>query len=253
MDTQTTQEDKEILEIFKSLPQIIQDAITKSGWEVILRGIVSKYHLRIDQGTKLENMTFALMMGVMEPKEYFDLIHNDFGLDTEGADSLFQDIDEKIFSRIEEMTRKLEEEKKEPDQQTFVKEDREVSSKDDEILTLTREEILKDIEDPQQNKAEDNLPDLEDSVVMPKTKEEVKLKTEVPDTAVSPDINKNVEIREEQIPSNLPQENIVPIKKEEPKFDNTKPLNPIDINLNKTVSASNKSYQTVDPYREKIE
>ena len=278
MDTQTTSEvDKEILEIFKSLPQIIQDAITKSGWETILRGIVSKYHLRIDYGTKLENMTFALMMGVMEPKEYFDLIHNDFGLDKETADMLFQDIDDKIFSRIEEMTMMLETqqtleepEKEEKHTQTFVKEDRGLHTKDDEILTLTREEILRDIEDPEKIKMTDTLPDLKDSFVMPKSaslneqpkpanvsapvpviNKTVEVKEE--QISASMPLNKTVEVREEQIPSNLPTEKVTPIQKEEPKIVNPKPLDPVDLGLTNKISTTSKDYKTFDPYREPIE
>lgn len=262
MDTQTTtQEDKEILEIFQGLPQIIQDAITKSGWETTLRGIVSKYRLRVDQGTKLENMTFALMMGVMDPKEYFDLIHTDFDLENDDANALFQDIDEKIFARIEEMTRSLEkieksknvpEETKETESHNFLKEGRETSSQDDEILTVTREEILRGIEDPEPNVITDILPDLKQSSVMPKSAEKIDSELPVkknieppvqPTPVVQIKTPNDVEIREEQIPSNLPIQN-----SEKPKT-----LDPVDISLKNKISTSNKDYQGFDPYREPIE
>lgn len=98
---QISEEDKAIAEAFKQLPQVIQDAILKSGWENQVRNLVKEYGLRIDQGTVLENMTFGVMLGMTEPEEYYKTIVQEFDLDTNKANSLFKDLDERVFNNIQ--------------------------------------------------------------------------------------------------------------------------------------------------------
>jgi hypothetical protein len=177
---------QEILEIYKALPKLIQDAITKSGWEKKIRDIVTKYKLRVDQGTQLENMVFGLMMGQLSAEKLYSAIVNDFELGEDQGKLLFQDVDDQVFGNIEDLIMKLEieekgkeieankeevvvkeAEKKIPTQttwkektletdsnlqketETFLREGVESATSNDKILTVTRDEILQDIEEPE--------------------------------------------------------------------------------------------------------
>jgi hypothetical protein len=230
MDKDNQKEEKQNLsEIFNNLPKIIQDAITKSGWEREIRYIVKRYKLRIDQETQLENMTFALMMGQLDPKEYYNSIMNEFGLEKEVAETMFQEIDEKVFANISRMITRLdaEEQLKEsaPEKATGVRDDVESASEPDEILTVTRDEILKDIENPERIKEKKPLPDLQEKQTMPQAQ---------------------VPAKKEQAPQNVPTS--MP-KKEEPKG----PVDPVKAGMGNNISTSSKNYKGVDPYREPIE
>jgi hypothetical protein len=269
--------DQQILEIYNSLPKIIQDAITKSGWENSLRNIVNKYQLRIDQGTQLENMTFALMMGQLSAEDYYDSILNEFGLEQDKAKNLFEEIDASIFGNIEDIIRKLEVDQenekltanssqptavskqaqqpqslKEPDtdlqkeidsegtfqvgkdRQRFVKDNVDDVARNDEILTVTRDEVLRDIEEPekigqamsQDNPTASSLPDLKSSSVMPKNQ------------SSSSDEHGSGQAQAVET---------------ETKLTESGPVDPIAAGLDSRVSTSSRDYRGSDPYREPLE
>jgi hypothetical protein len=292
MDKNKEEIKKEILEIFKKLPKIIQDAITKSGWEQTLRTLVDKYNLRIDQGTQLENMTFALMMGQFSAEEYYNSILNEFDLEQDKAKMLFQEIDDNIFGSIEDIIQKLEQdqkrkeldeqiEEKESQKETYLRDDVESANMDDQILTVTRDEILKGIEDPEKinevgQKSE--LPDLQDSNVMPRENGQ---KNDI-QTPMNPETNNNqnygsqysnasqvpsgnevsleqtgqeIVEKESEIPADLPiAQNVKPQEENQnAKKELEGPIDPVEAGLNSKVSTYNKDYKGSDPYRETIE
>lgn len=235
---------EETIEIFKQLPKIIQDAITKSGWEVTLRNIVNRYGLRIDQGAQLESMTLGLMMGQISSQEYYDSIRGDFELGEDKSTSLFQDIDDEIFGKIGDIIQKLElDQSREkfdeqiPKKENFVKDSVESASMEDEILTVTRDEILRGIEEPEKIQMPNkDLPDLKNSNVMPPSNNVQNFETPKKQ-------NVELENKEVEIPSNLPANN----------NQNKGPVNPVEAGLNSSISTSTKDYKGSDPYREPIE
>jgi len=255
--------DEIALERFKTLPKSIQDAILHSGWQNIIRNLVNQYGLRVDQGTQLENMVFSMMLGSTDSDEFFKFIMDDLKLDEPKALELFKDIDFKIFTsiykdvvdlgpdsllQVDETKKEIETEdfpSFENSKETFMRDDIDSSSADDEILTVTRDEILRDIENPVNlNLKEDSLPDLMDSTIMPKNQESGVSNQKAVNSEQGTE--NDIEIREKEIPANLPSAT-------ETKVEENKPVNPVEAGLGSKVSTSSQNYQSNDPYREPIQ
>jgi len=290
---------EEILRIYNGLPKIIQDAITKSGWEKKVRDIVTKNKLRVDQGTQLENMVFALMMGQFSAEELYTSIMEDFDLDEGNAKLLFQDIDEQIFGNIEGIIMRLELneqekdllgnkkevaqvksiEKKEPsektweektlssdsilrrDTNTFLREGVDTATANDEILTVTRDEILRGIEEPEE--ADEDVEPFESDVpnTVTTSTPDVPVSTQpIPSTDISSDSKtdtnfmsdtSDTETMLDPVDDNLPNltnSNVMPgLKKEK-----SKTIDPVEAGFGSKVSTSSKDYKSTDPYRESI-
>lgn len=294
---------EEILEIYNGLPKIIQDAITKSGWEKKVRDIVTKNKLRVDQGTQLENMVFALMMGQFSAENLYTSIMEDFDLDEENAKLLFQDIDEQIFGNIEGIIMRLElneqekdllgnkkevaagkaVEKKEPsektweektlssdsilkrDTSTFLREGVDTATANDEILTITRDEILRGIEEPEEidedsAPAESVTPNQSTTYAAQKSDMQVSAPA-IPSTEISSDSKTDINFMSdtsdtEKMPApaddnlpNLTNSNVMPGTKE----NNFKTIDPVEAGFGSKVSTSSKDYKSTDPYRESID
>jgi hypothetical protein len=123
---------KIIEERFKELPETIREVITESGWEKIIREIVSKNNLRIDQGGIIENETLLIMLGFETPEDYLNNLIQEAKLSQEIALKVSQEVNEKIFSLIRNrIIEKTESEEVVPQNKN----------------PLEREAILKEIED----------------------------------------------------------------------------------------------------------
>lgn len=237
---------------FNALPKVIQDAILNSGWQNIVRNLVKQYKLRIDQGNELENTVFGLMLGMFDSEELFDFIMNDLNLGEENAKKLFSEIDEKIFNDIyrnvmksgvysDQLGANNKTEDKSLSKENYVREDIENAAKDDEILTVTREELLKGIEKPDEIKNEsEKAPDLSKSNVMPINQQSM-VNSQQSSTGAKDLV---------EAPVNLPSGNDVPQKE---NYVEDKPVDPIEAGLSSSVSTSNKGYKEKDPYREPLE
>lgn len=273
---QSLTDDEITLQRFKALPKIVQDAILNSGWQNIVRGLVNEYKLRIDQGNELENIVFGLMLGMFDSEELFDFINKDLGLEEDRAKDLFNKIDQKIFNDIynnvmksgvydlndedsevpmqtsdeaEETLKRLTEDRP---KENYVKEGVDNAAKNDEILTVTRDEILNGIEKPEDFKNNsDSYPDLEKSNVMP-NKETSDMGHETP--AFEKPATPSTETAITEAPNNLPSgeiKNTAPVETKEESEDG--PIDPISAGLSSSVSTNNKGYKGSDPYRESIE
>lgn len=132
-DTQKIIEDR-----FRELPESIREVITESGWEKIIRNIVSKNGLRIDQGSVIEHETLLIMLGFETPEDYLNNLINEAEIKPEIASKIAQEVNEQIFSLIRaKIIEKTETE--------------EVAEKKTKTETsLERENILKEIEDPEE-------------------------------------------------------------------------------------------------------
>jgi hypothetical protein len=282
---------QEILEIYKALPKLIQDAITKSGWEKKIRDIVTKYKLRVDQGTQLENMVFGLMMGQLSAEKLYSAIVNDFELGEDQGKLLFQDVDDQVFGNIEDLIMKLEieekgkeieankeevvvkeAEKKIPTQttwkektletdsnlqketETFLREGVESATSNDKILTVTRDEILQDIEEPEkigQHKKIDVSVAAEGTAAWYESTSK-KTVAEEPKNETSEPV-KAPESTLTEPPNNLPDLSGASVMPGKEQVENSKPVDPVEANLSSKVSTSKKDYKSSDPYREPIQ
>jgi hypothetical protein len=258
------------LERLKELPKVIQDAILYSRWQDILKDLSKQYGLRIDQGVMLENMVLSMLLGMTNVDEFVNFMKADLAMPENKAIDLFKDIDFKIFTNIYEKVRAIdaaanpEEKKINEDDLTMidlsddmiakasnefkinkmVKDDREADSYHNEILTVTRDEILKGVENPEQIKApEDNLPSLSGMNVM---------SNQIINKPTSQPIVNNVPTNTNSVPEIKPIQTSdttpVPIN---PLQSN--PINPVEAGLGNKVSTSIKGFSASDPYRESIQ
>lgn len=86
---------------FADFPEQIRDAIAKSDWQAKLRGIASKYHLRIDQGSILENETLAILDGSQSIEEYTVHLATLLKLNEADLRAMAADLEREIFSPIQ--------------------------------------------------------------------------------------------------------------------------------------------------------
>jgi hypothetical protein len=267
MDTNQTQQnnDKTFEQIsyerLKELPKVIQDAILYSRWQDTLKDLSRQYNLRIDQGVMLENMVLSIMLGMTETEEFIDFMKIDLALPENKAIDLFKDIDYKIFTSIYEKilaiddSANTEEKKLDENDLTMidlsdemiakasnefkvnklVKDDRKLDSYNDEVLTVTREEILKGVENPSEIKVpEDNLPSLSSMNVMSNQMSGRPMSQPAPISTPS-----------------TPTSNPIPVNSQ--STPPTAPINPVQAGLENKVSTSIKGFSASDPYRESIQ
>jgi BMFP domain-containing protein YqiC len=234
---------KIIKEQFDRLPKKIQDAIVKSDWEKEVRKIAQKYRLRVDQGNFLENEIFLFMLGLESLEDLVSELQEELG--GEGVDvfAILGEVEDGIISKIRSIVQ-------ENTKNTYLKDGVKNAAQPDEILTVTREEILKDIEDESLDDTRDKadalekeLPKLENKNVMPSSEEIPSTKSQIPNKSEISNPKSQTELvqKEEEIPANLPSEK------------SSEPIDPVEAGLNNTVSTSNKGYKEKDPYREPIE
>lgn len=100
----------EIKERFLELPESVQKIIVESGWEETTREIVSKYNLRIDQGSFIETETMLIMFGFISADDFKKDLISEAKIDEETANKIEQDIGNNIFKLIKDKIRVVTEE-----------------------------------------------------------------------------------------------------------------------------------------------
>jgi hypothetical protein len=91
-----------ILERFRELPKIVQEAIVNSGWENKIRIIAQKNNLVIGDASILESNTFLVMLGIISPKNYLSTLKDELKLPDEILDSIVNSVEDEIFKDIKE-------------------------------------------------------------------------------------------------------------------------------------------------------
>jgi hypothetical protein len=92
---------------FAEFPEPIRKAIQDSNWQLKLRGIVSKYHLRIDQGSILEDETLALLDGSQSVEEYAVHLATLLKLNEADLRSMAADLERDVFAPIQKSIQAL--------------------------------------------------------------------------------------------------------------------------------------------------
>lgn len=226
-------------ERLEEIPPQVKKAILESNWEEDVRRISEKYRLRIDQGNVLENQVLLLMLGLQSVDNFFEVLGETIENEDNKLENILDEVEANIVAKIRDVLQKdMSEEEASPETQTqnFVRSDIDNVADDDEMLTVTREEILKGIEADDmesEQKAEGNEqqggtipPDLPTASVMPQGGGDSKPESDLSAMHQKFDADKKPEAQSKD---------------------------PVDIGMSNSVSTSAKDYKSSDPYREPIE
>lgn len=114
---------QEVLEKkFQSLPKDIQTAISSVEIAKELDRISLDHNLMLDQTDTLANETTYLMLGLTHPDRFIIRLKDALKLDTEGANELAKDVNERILLNIRESIKNIHlEQKKETEQKIIEK------------------------------------------------------------------------------------------------------------------------------------
>jgi len=100
MDTQQTDIDKQLVEHFKALPKVVQDAITSADVQKHMRELADSHKLHLDQWQSLENEVMLTLMGLQPITELQSSLQSEVGLAPDIAASLAGDISKIVFEPI---------------------------------------------------------------------------------------------------------------------------------------------------------
>lgn len=99
----------QLAERFKTLPKVVQDAITSADVQKHLRELADTHKLHLDQWQSLENEVMLTLLGFQPTDKLQNNIASEVGVSNETAASLAQDISRIVFAPIRgEMERALD-------------------------------------------------------------------------------------------------------------------------------------------------
>lgn len=96
-------------ELYKKLPQDLQDAIFSVDVTNSIEEIGKKYNLLIDKMGLLADETGMVMLGETHPRDYISNLSQKLGIDKETARKIAEDINQQIFQKVRESLRKIHE------------------------------------------------------------------------------------------------------------------------------------------------
>lgn len=96
--------EKLIEEKLQELPEVIRDVVVNSDWRNVLKKIIDKNNLLIDQGLAIETETLLMMIGLDDPENYTKNIKKEAGLEKDQAIKIAEEVNEKI---LKEMKKKI--------------------------------------------------------------------------------------------------------------------------------------------------
>lgn len=166
--------DPQIKEQFLSLPKVVQDIITDSGWQFTIRDIIKKFNLRIDQGGIIEQEVMFVMFGFEDADTFVENIQREAKLDAKVANELADEVARIIFA---------------PLRAALMKETDDASGNTTEAADLltyakpeieSRDDILKQIEDPSEIPVAPAMPTTKQSLVL-----DTQITTETPTSKIT--------------------------------------------------------------------
>lgn len=109
MEPEQTKIDEQLKEQFKSLPKVVQDAITSADVAKHMRELADMHKLHLDQWESLENEVMLTLLGIQPIADIQKNIKNEVGLTDEVASALAADISKIVFEPIRaELERSLD-------------------------------------------------------------------------------------------------------------------------------------------------
>lgn len=177
-----------IKERMNKLPELVQGAINSLEWQEVVRNIVEKNHLRIDQGEAIETEVFLAMLGITNPKDFTKHLIENGRIEQDLAEKITSEIEERIFRAIRSIIELEIEKRDHPEEFVEEKSDEKKQPVENTKRLPTVEEMLQEIEDNPSPKEEHHQ--------------------EIPDFIIG-----NVG-KEKEIPQKSPEVKVVPDKKE---------------------------------------
>ena len=113
-----------IRERFSDLPPKLQEAITSTDVTSKLRELTQKHRLHIDQGQKLENETYMVLLGIEDAEKYEGNLQRELKIPHKEAKKVAQDVAKEIFLSIREALKETAEPSQEPVRKTETYEQR---------------------------------------------------------------------------------------------------------------------------------
>lgn len=245
--------EEEIIKKYKELPPDVRDAIFGVDSTKVIEEIGAKYKLTIDKIGDLSSEIRVLMIGATEPKDFMPNISRRLGVDKKIAHDITAEVNDRIFSKIRESLKRIhnikdEEENNEEKEKEAPKPE---SVKVPELPNaLNKEDILKEIEETGNIKADGSLvqAQAQKQEMLPEEEKEISLSP--PPPAVIEDKEESIVVVKEDLPkeeinsSNVPIPQKPQISRRPPEVsehDGDKPLGP-----------GGDKYPEGDPYREPV-
>ncbi len=150
--------EEEITKKYKELPEDVRTAIFAVDTAQIIEDIGGKYRLTVDKMGDLSNEIRVLMLGTTEPKDFISSIARRLEVDKKTAHDITEEVNEKIFSKIRDSLKKIHniaDEEESDDSEREIKAPATEATKPIESPStqysesLSREDILKGIEEPE--------------------------------------------------------------------------------------------------------
>lgn len=98
--------DEGLKEVVQSLPPIIRAYLSEKKYIPIMKGLMGRYGLHVDQGGIFEREMVLLLMGVETPEEFARSLQEEAQIPEDVVDNIVADIDEQIFFPLWEEERK---------------------------------------------------------------------------------------------------------------------------------------------------
>jgi len=248
---------------YRELPEDVREAIFSVDSADIIQSISKKNNLTVDKMSELADEIGLLMLGVTEPKDFISNISRRLGVDKKTAHDITAEVNEKIFSKIRESLKKIHNIKDEEDS-----EEKEVGMPKPEVVkapeptkVLNREDILKEIEEPESipmpsifsgNTKRDERPVQAEALGQESvsTKEEKELSLPPPPPAVIEDKEESVVIVKEAISKGEVKSGDVPTPLKSQIL--RRPPEVSEHNGDKVFGPGGDRYPEGDPYREPV-
>ena len=100
--------EESVKEVMQSLPPVVRDYLKGGKYMPVVKELMTKYDLHIDQAGVLEREIMLLLLGVQAPEAFVKTLGEEAKLDPRAVKSLVEDVNAKIFAPLREREEKEE-------------------------------------------------------------------------------------------------------------------------------------------------
>lgn len=98
--------DESVKEVMQTLPPVVRDYLSQGRYTMIVKDLMMKHSLRIDQGGVLEREIILLLMGIENPDEFTKALIEDARLSQQAVGAIARDVNVQIFIPLREEMQK---------------------------------------------------------------------------------------------------------------------------------------------------
>lgn len=146
--------EEQIKEKFDSLPQDVKEAISSVDTTNDVINIGDKYSLHVDQLGELVDETGLVMLGLTSPNDFVSNLKNRLDIPRQMAESLVKDINDQILIKIRASLREIHNAAEAEENVTPEEEFVPIKKEEKMESNLEREQILREIENPEESNVE---------------------------------------------------------------------------------------------------